>query len=310
MTITKSMAIKRSRRDKRYAQGQLLQQWADLIHAFARSRLAVIGAVLLTVIIMVAFAAPWIAPHDPLEQNLGLTLVPPAWSKGGSLKYLFGTDHFGRDILSRLLYGANVSLRASGFAALFAMVVGVAIGLIAGYYAGVVEAVLMRIVDVFLAFPLILLALSLAAILGPSLRNLILVMSLTGWMGYARVIRSAVISVKNQEHIDAAIVAGVPNSRIVIRHILPNILAPALVLFTFGFAQFIILESGLSFLGLGVPPPTPTWGRMLYEGRDYLTVAPWEINLPGLAIMLTVLSVNFMGDGLRDALDPRLRRMA
>ncbi len=168
------MTITRSRRGKQYAQGQVLQQWADLVQAFARSRLAVIGALLLTLVIIVAFAAPWIAPHDPLEQNLGLTLLPPAWSKGGSPRYLFGTDHFGRDILSRLLYGANVSLRASGFAALFAMVLGVAIGLMAGYYAGVVEAVLMRIVDVFLAFPLILLALSLAAILGPSLRKVCL----------------------------------------------------------------------------------------------------------------------------------------
>lgn len=168
----------------------------------------------------------------------------------------------------------------------------------------------MRVVDVFLAFPLILLALSLAAILGPSIINLIIVMALTGWMAYARVVRSSVLSIKNQEYISAAQAVGVTHSRIVFRHILPNIVAPVLVLFTFGFAQFIILESALSFLGLGVPPPTPTWGRMLFDGRDVLTVAPWAITFPGLAIMLTVLAVNFVGDGLRDALDPRLRRLA
>jgi peptide/nickel transport system permease protein len=168
----------------------------------------------------------------------------------------------------------------------------------------------MRVVDVFLAFPLILIALALAAILGPSLQNLIIIMGITGWMGYARVIRAAVITIKKQEYIDAAILSGCSTWRIMRIHILPNIVAPALVLFTFGFAQFIILESGLSFLGLGVPPPTPTWGLMLYEARDYMTIAPWGITLPGLCIMVVVLSVNFIGDGLRDSLDPRLRRMA
>lgn len=268
------------------------------------------GSVLLVLIVLLAALAPWIAPHNPLEQDLGNTLAPPAWEKDGSMNYLLGTDHFGRDTLSRLLYGANASLRASGFAALFALLVGVTMGLVAGYAGGLLESLLMRIVDVFLAFPLILIALALAAILGPSLQNLIVVMGTTGWMAYARVIRAAVITIKKQEYIDAAIVSGCAHGRIMFKHILPNIVAPALVLFTFGFAQFIILESGLSFLGLGVPPPAPTWGRMLYEGREYMTVAPWGITLPGLCIMLVVLSVNFIGDGLRDALDPRLRRMA
>ena len=176
--------------------------------------------------------------------------------------------------------------------------------------AGSQKLILMRIVDVFLAFPMILLALSLAAILGPNLRNLIIVMGLTGWMMYARVIRSAVLTLKNLEFISAAIAVGTPTHRIILRHVLPNIIAPALVLFTFNFAQFIIMESALSFLGLGVPPPTPTWGRMLYDGRDYLTIAWWMITFPGLCIMLTALSLNLVGDGLRDALDPRIRRMA
>ncbi len=304
------VALTVKKRAGREGAGQWSQQWADLTRSFTKSRLAVIGAVLLGIILFFGFAAPWIAPHNPLEQDLGNTLAPPAWEKGGNLDNLLGTDHFGRDSLSRLLYGANVSLRASGFAALFALLVGVTIGLVAGYAGGLIEGLLMRIVDVFLAFPLILIALSLAAILGPSLQNLILVMAVTGWMSYARVIRAAVMTIKKKEFIDAAIVSGCGSGRIMAKHILPNIVAPSLVLFTFGFAQFIILESGLSFLGLGVPPPTPTWGRMLFEGREYLTIAPWEITLPGLCIMLVVLSVNFIGDGLRDALDPRLRRMA
>ncbi len=285
-------------------------RWADLAHAIARSRLAVVGLLLFASILVLAFAAPWIAPHDPLEQQLGETLMPPVWEAGGSAKYLLGSDHLGRDILSRLLYGANVSLRVAGFASLFSLIFGVAVGLTAGYAGGWVEATLMRSVDVFLAFPLILLALALAAILGPSITNLIIVMTLTGWMIYARIVRSSVLSIKNQEYIDAARAVGATHWRILFRHILPNLVAPALVLFTFGFAQFIILESALSFLGLGVPPPEPTWGRMLYDGRDVLTVAPWVITFPGLAIMITVLCVNFIGDGLRDALDPRLRRLA
>ncbi len=298
------------RANEKVNRGQWMQQWADLSRSFMRSRLAMIGLVLLVIILVVAVFAPLIAPHDPLDQDLGNTLQPPVWEKGGSLDHLLGTDQFGRDTLSRLMYGANVSLRASGFAALFALVLGVIVGLVAGYGGGWSETVLMRMVDVFLAFPLILIALSLAAILGPSLQNLIIVMGITGWMAYARVVRAAVLTIKKQEYIDAAIVSGCSQWRIMGQHILPNIVAPALVLFTFGFAQFIILESGLSFLGLGIQPPTPTWGRMLYEGRDYLTLNAWQITLPGLCIMLVVLSVNFIGDGLRDALDPRLRRMA
>lgn len=295
---------------KKESRWQWMEQWADLIRSLKRSRLAIIGLTLFTIILVLAVLAPVIAPHDPTDQDLNITLMPPAWEAQGSLDHLLGTDNFGRDTLSRLLYGANISLRASGFAALFALVVGVTVGIVAGYVGGLLGALLMRIVDVFLAFPLILIALALAAILGPSLQNLIIVMGITGWMTYARVVRAAVLTLKNQEFIDAAVASGCSDWRIMSRHILPNIVAPALVLFTFGFAQFIILESGLSFLGLGVPPPTPSWGRMLYEGRDYLTVDAWNITLPGLCIMLVVLSVNFFGDGLRDALDPRLRRMA
>lgn len=281
----------------------------DLYQSFIKRRLAVVGLLVFILIVLLAITAPWIAPHDPLNQELMDNLLPPAWDKDGDPQYLLGTDHFGRDILSRLLYGARISLVAAGFASLFSMVFGTIVGIIGGYFGGHTDSVLMRIVDVFLSFPLILIAISLASILGPNLRNLILVMALTGWMIYSRVIRSEVSSLKNREFILAAISIGTPTSRLLFRQILPNIISPALVLFTFGFAQFIILESALSFLGLGVPPPAPTWGRMLYDGRNYLTVAWWTIAFAGLCIMFTTLSMNFIGDGLRDALDPRLRRI-
>lgn len=284
--------------------------FADLARSFVRSRLALFGAILLASILALAFLAPVVAPHSPVKQDLSHTLMPPAWAKGGSPTYLFGTDHFGRDVLSRVLHGANASFRAAGFAALFSMILGVSGGLLAGFYRGWLDAVLMRIVDVFLAFPLILTALALAAILGPSLRNIVIVMGITGWMVYARVTRVAVMALRDKEFVEAARAAGATNRRIILKHLLPNIVAPSLVLLTFGFAQFIIMESALSYLGLGIPPPTPTWGRMLFEARDFLLAAPWMMIFPGAAIMLTVLSVNFIGDGLRDALDPRLRRMA
>lgn len=279
----------------------------DIYRAITRNRLALIGFLIMVVIILVAVFADQIAPHDPVKQNLRNTLLPPVWMDGGSPEFLLGTDDFGRDILSRLIYGARVSIPTAGVAALFALFIGVNVGLFAGYFGGRVDTVLTGLVDIFLAFPLILIALSLAAILGPSMRNLMLVMALTGWMTYARVIRSAVFTIKDQEYVLASIALGANPARVLFRHILPNVIAPTLVLVAFSFSQFIILESALSFLGLGIPPPAPTWGRMLYEGRDFLTVSPWLITFPGIVIMITVLSANFIGDGLRDALDPKLR---
>jgi peptide/nickel transport system permease protein len=283
--------------------------WSDIYYAFTQRKPAVFGAVLFSIIIVLALAAPYVAPHSPTSQQLRLSLSPPFWDARSHPDYPLGADHFGRDVLSRLLHGAQVSLRAGGFAALFSMVLGVFVGIVSGYWGGWIENLLMRIVDVFLAFPLILLALSLASILGPSLRNIIIVMALTGWMMYARVIRSAVLSLKDREFIGAAVVMGATTSRILLIHILPNVIAPSIVLFTFNFAQFIIMESALSFLGLGVPPPAPTWGRMLYDGRDFLTTAWWLTTFPGICIMATALCLNFIGDGLRDALDPHLRNI-
>lgn len=286
---------------------RLPKDFVDIYRALTRNRLALLGLIVMVLIIVGAVFADEIAPHDPTKQNLRLTLLPPSWMEGGQPEYLLGTDDFGRDIFSRLLYGGRVSIPTAGVAALFALLIGVNIGLFAGYFGGRLDTVLTGLVDVFLAFPLVLMALSLAAILGPSMRNLMLVMAFTGWMTYARVIRSAVLSLKDQEYVMASIALGANHWRVLFRHVLPNVIAPTLVLVAFSFSTFIILESALSFLGLGIPPPSPTWGRMLYEGRDYLTTAPWLITFPGLAIMITVLCANFIGDGLRDALDPRLR---
>jgi len=283
--------------------------WSDIYGAFMRRKLAAFSLFAFLAIVLVAIFAGQITSIDPTKQNLMQNLKPPLWMEGGSSDHLLGTDHFGRDIFARVIYGARVSLVVASMAALFSLIVGTFIGVVAGYAGGRTDNFLMRFVDVFLAFPLILLALSLASILGPSLQNLILVMGLTGWMVYARTIRSAVMNLREREFVLAARSLGTPPTRIVLRHILPNVIAPAVVLFTFGFAQFIIMESALSYLGLGVPPPTPTWGRMLNEGRDYLTTAWWITTFPGIAIMLTTLVLNFIGDGLRDAMDPRLRKI-
>lgn len=287
---------------------RLSQQWNDLIIAYVRNPLAKIGTIVLLLMIILAIFAPAIVNHDPLKQNLRSVLLQPGSTGDGGI-YFFGTDHFGRDIFSRILYGARVSLPISGLAALLAMFLGVTIGLVSGYFGGVVDSILTMVIDIFLVFPLILIALSLAAILGPSQKNLILVMIVTGWMTYARVIRAAVLTIKDREFVAAADIMGASHFWIIVRHLLPHIVSPALVIFTFNFSQFVILESALSFLGLGVPPPTPTWGRMLYEGRDVLTIAPWAIIFPGVFLVITVLSVNFIGDGLRDALDPKFKRM-
>ncbi len=272
-----------------------------------RSPLATVGALIIGVVIATAVAAPLLATTDPIEQDLAVALKPPFWREDGSLQYPLGTDHLGRDVYSRLIYGARISLTISVLAALLGAMVGVAAGLVAGYLGGRVSAVIMRIVDLNLAFPLILLALAVVALLGANLRNLVIVMAITTWTIYARVVRGLTLALRDQEFVQAARALGAHDTRIITRHVLPNALAPIVVIWTLEVARVILMESALSFLGLGVPPPTPTWGRMLAEGRDYLTLAGWIAIFPGLAIMVTVLGINFLGDGLRDLLDPRLR---
>ena len=279
-----------------------------MIRVARRSPLATVGVIIVGTVVVAALAAPLLATTDPIDQDLAVVLKPPFWLEDGSLRHPLGTDHLGRDVYSRLVYGAQISLTISVLAALLGALVGVAAGLIAGYLGGRADAVIMRIVDLNLAFPLILLALAVVALLGASLRNLIIVMSITTWMIYARVVRGLSLALREQEFVQAARALGAHDVRIIARHVLPNVLAPIMVIWTLEVARVILMESALSFLGLGVPPPTPTWGRMLAEGRDYLTVAGWISIFPGVAIMLTVLGINFLGDGLRDLLDPRLRQ--
>ena len=273
-----------------------------------KSPLVLVGVLIVGLVVVAALAAPLLATTDPIEQDLSAALKPPFWLPDGSLEHPLGTDHLGRDVYSRVVYGARISLAISVLAALVGAAVGVAAGLAAGYLGGRLDLIVMRIVDLNLAFPLILLSLAVVALLGASLKNLVIVMAITTWMIYARVVRGISLTLREQEFIQAVRALGARDVRIIVRHILPNVAAPILVIWTLEVARVILMESALSFLGLGVPPPTPTWGRMLAEGRDYLTVAGWIAIFPGIAIMVTVLGINFLGDGLRDLLDPRLRR--
>jgi len=262
---------------------------------------AAFGAAVLVALVGAALAAPWLAPRPPDEIRLQDSL------KGPCAAALLGADPLGRDVLSRLLYGARVSVVVAVATVAVSLFVGTLLGLLAGYYGGLVDEAVMRVVDVLLAFPGILLAIALTAVLGPSLRNVILALSLLGWVGYARIVRAQVMSVREREYVLAARSVGAGDAWIWRRHILPNVLAPVIVEATFGAAGAILGEAGLSFLGLGTQPPHPSWGSMLNEGRQFLFVAPHLTLAPGVAIMAVVLSLNFLGDALRDSLDVRRR---
>lgn len=274
---------------------------------FVRDPSAVLGSVLLTVFLAAAILAPLIAPHDPLETNLRLRNAPPFWFPEGTTSFLLGADPVGRDILSRIIYGARVSLGVGIVVTLFAAALGVLIGLIAGYYGGVIDEVLMRIADLFLVFPFILLAVTIIAVLGAGVTNLIITLVVTGWVQYARLVRSQVLALKSVQYVDAARVAGGNTGRIVGLHILPNLISSVVVLATLQMAFVLLTEAALTFLGLGVNPGTPTWGTMINEGRNYIYNAWWTITFPGIAILLAVLSINLIGDWLRDVIDPTLR---
>ncbi|MBI2950990.1 ABC transporter permease [bacterium] len=264
-----------------------------------KNRLAVAGGALLALFLLIAAAAPWIAPRDPLAQDLYGRLSPP------SAKNWFGTDDFGRDILSRVLHGSRVSLRVGVAAVAIALVVGTAVGLTAGYWGGLLDNVLMRLMDLMLAFPSILLAIVVVAVLGPSLNNAMLAVGIVSIPQYARLVRASVLSIREQDYVTAARALGARDARIILTAILPNCVAPLTVQATLGMAGAILDAAGLSFLGLGAQPPTPEWGAMLSGGRDFILSAPWVLTFPGLAILLTVLAFNLLGDGLRDALDPK-----
>lgn len=289
--------------------GDALRLWGETLRALGRSPGAVSGGVLLFAIVGTSLAFPWFTDADPLSQDLLARLTPPFWQEGGSLAHPLGTDNLGRDVLVRILYGSRVSLFVGFAAVLVASGAGILLGLLSGYYGGRIDSLIMRVADVFMAYPFMLLTISVIAVLGNSIFNLILVLGLSDWVTYARTVRGSVLSIKEKEFVTAARSVGTRDPVILRRHIFPNVLSPVLVLGTVRVANIIIWESGLSFLGMGVPPPMPTWGRMLAEGRVYITDAWWLVTLPGLAIMLTILAINLLGDGLRDALDPRLRNI-
>ena len=268
---------------------------------------AVFGFTVLLLMGGAAVFAPQLAPWDPGRQMLLKRLKPPMWQERGLREHPLGTDHLGRDILSRILYGGRISLGVGLTAVTLAALIGVTLGLLAGFFGGRTDAFIMRVVDVFLAIPYILLAMGVVFALGPSLLNVILVMGVTRWVQFARIVRADVLSLREREFVAGARARGNRPLRLLLHHVLPNALTPIIVVATLELAFMIIYESALSFLGLGVQPPTPTWGWMLADGRNYIATAWWLATLPGLAIMLTVLAVNLLGDWLRDTLDPRLK---
>lgn len=269
---------------------------------------ALVGLAVIAAALLVAAFAPALAPADPVKNRLLDRLTPPMWAPGGSTTHPLGTDTLGRDVLSRLLHGARISLVVGLAAVLVAGVVGVALGLVAGYRGGWADDLLMRLGDIQLAFPVLLLGVAVIAVLGASLVNMILVLGASGWVTYARIARGETLSLKERDFVAAARALGAPAGHVVTRHLLPNVLPPLMVVTTFSVARTIIAEASLSFLGLGLPPPTPSWGAMLDEGRNYITTGWWLALFPGLAILVLVLAINLCGDWLRDTLDPRIEK--
>jgi len=274
----------------------------DFRKRFWKNRMAVAGSVIVVLLFIVSLLAPWFAPYDPNAIDLKIVLAPPS---GG---HPFGTDPLGRDVLSRMIWGAGISLKVGFVATGIALLIGTMLGAVAGYYGRWVDAVIMRFVDIMLCFPSFFLILAVIALLEPSIWNIMIVIGLTGWMGVTRLVRADFISLKERDFVQAARVIGAGDLRIIFLHILPNAMASVLVTATLGVAGAILTESALSFLGIGVQPPTPSWGNILTAGKDNIDIAWWLSFYPGLAILVTVLGYNLLGEGIRDALDPRLRR--
>ena len=281
---------------------------AEFWFYFSQNRGAVAGLVVVVLLVLTAVFAPLIAPYDPTEQFRDALLVPPFWEQGGRADFLLGTDAVGRDMLSRLIYGAQYSLFIGIVVVAIALTGGIVIGLVAGFYGGWVDSVIMRVMDVVLAFPSLLLALVLVAILGPGLTNAMIAIAIVYQPHFARLTRAAVMSEKAREYVSAARVAGASNLRLMFRTILPNCLAPLIVQATLSFSSAVLDSAALGFLGMGAQPPASEWGTMLAEAREFILRAWWVVTFPGLAILISVLAINLMGDGLRDALDPKLKR--
>ena len=275
--------------------------WREHFSILVRNRLAKTGLVVIAIYLLTALVAPFFAPYDPIKQDLPSTLKPP------SLKNFFGTDEFGRDIFSRLIFGARISLLIGAGAVAIAFILGTILGTAAGYYGGGTDSIIMRIMDIMLSFPAILLAIVIVTILGPGLVNVLIAVGIQSTPMFARMIRGSVLSVKENEYVLAARALGANDFRILLKHVLPNCMAPMIVLGTLRIGTAIITAAGLSFLGLGAQPPTPEWGAMLASGRNYMRAAIWVATIPGLAIMTVVFGFNLLGDGLRDAMDPRMK---
>lgn len=273
-----------------------------------KSPVGLTGAIILVAVLLVAIFAPQLAPHDPNAKDPKLRLKPPAWVEGSVEGHVLGTDTLGRDILSRVVYGARVSVSVGVAAVALAGFIGITLGLITGYFGGVIDKALMRFTDAFLAIPGLLLTMLVVGITGPGLYTLIGVLGVTRWVTYARVVRGETLALREREYVQAARALGQTNFWILLKHILPNVRGSIIVLATLNVATVILAESGLSFLGLGVPPTNATWGGILSDGRNYITHAWWVATFPGIAISLTVLGITFLGDWLRDYFDPRLRR--
>lgn len=268
----------------------------------------IFSTIVLAAVVGSAIFAQWIAPHDPTQQDIRRKLIPPMWMPDGQPTFPLGTDELGRDILSRIIYGSRISLAIGTTAVGIGVTVGTLLGLIAGFYRQWVDNLIMRVADIQLAFPFLLLAIAVIGVLGPGLRNTILVLGFASWMIYARVIRAEVLSVRERDYVLAARAVGVQAKHLMWRHILPNVVHVVIVIATLEIARMILVESALSFLGLGVQPPTPSWGGMLSDSQQYLATAWWLTTWPGAAIAVTVLAVNLLGDWLRDVLDPRRRQ--
>ena len=284
------------------------REWLVFLRRLAARRTALFGLIVVLLVVVTALAAPLLSPFDPVEQDLGdLRLKAPGFRDAAGRVHPLGTDHLGRDLLARVIYGARPALLVGSAAVVISGLIGLAAGLVAGYFGGRTDDVLMRLADVQLAFPFILLAIAVIGVLGPSLKTIIIVIGVSSWVVYARIVRGAVLTLREREFVQAALALGSGDGRVLLRHILPNALTPWLVVATLDMARVIVIESALSFLGLGVQPPTPTWGGMLADGRVYISTAWWLATFPGLAILVTVLGINLFGDGLRDTLDPRLK---
>jgi dipeptide transport system permease protein len=285
-----------------------LARFSEFWLYFTRNRGAVVGLAVFVLLVLIALFAPLVAPHDPDDQFRDFLLTPPVWQDGGNWQFILGTDPLGRDMLSRLIFGSRFSLLIGLFVVSGALLSGVTLGLIAGYFRGVVDVVIMRVMDVILAFPSLLLALVMVAILGPGLVNAMIAIAIVLQPHFARLTRASVMSEKTREYVVSARLAGAGPIRLMVMTILPNCLAPLIVQATLSFSNAILEAAALGFLGMGAQPPTPEWGTMLADAREFILRASWVVTLPGLCILVTVLAINLIGDGLRDALDPKLKR--